>query len=89
VTDCFGDFEFRNVKKGKHQISYVSAGYQPESKSFGLDDGNVSGIMRNILHAKRQSALRQDARRIYIPEPPLLGAWPARIQARTVRMVAR
>ena len=38
VTDCFGDFEFGNVKKGKHKISYARRGYQAQSKSFSLDE---------------------------------------------------
>jgi Fe-S-cluster-containing dehydrogenase component len=38
VTDFFGDFHFKNVKKGKAQISCVIEGYKPETKSLEITD---------------------------------------------------
>jgi Fe-S-cluster-containing dehydrogenase component len=37
TTDCFGDFEFRNVQRGACQISYELAGYAPQSSRLDLD----------------------------------------------------
>jgi len=38
VTDFFGDFEFANVRMGKHGISCAIAGYKHESKSFEITE---------------------------------------------------
>lgn len=37
VTDCFGDFEFSDVAKGKGTISYELAGYVPQTSPVVLD----------------------------------------------------
>ena len=40
VSDFFGDFEFKNVKKGKNRIEYAIDGLS-ESKSFEIADDNT------------------------------------------------